>query len=102
VMGDRGMGDMTEMEMPLPDNTVPMMTGEGPFGSLEMGGMVSVVKVRKNQKPSDYRDPGWYQAPKGTRATEWTGPLAEAPRTEATSAQATTEVTVRKPTQHQH
>jgi FtsP/CotA-like multicopper oxidase with cupredoxin domain len=102
VMGDRGMGDMTEMEMPLPDNTVPMMTGEGPFGSLEMGGMVSVVKVRKNQKPGDYSDPGWYQAPKGTRATEWTGPLAEAPRTEATSAQATTEVTVRKPTQHQH
>jgi hypothetical protein len=79
-----------------------MMTGEGPFGSLEMGGMVSVVKVRKNQKPSDYRDPGWYQAPKGTRATEWTGPLAEAPRPETSSAEATTEVTVRKPTQHQH
>jgi FtsP/CotA-like multicopper oxidase with cupredoxin domain len=102
VMGDRGMGDMTEMEMPLPDNTVPMMTGEGPFGSLEMGGMVSVIKVRKNQKPGDYSDPGWYQAPKGTRAAEWTGPLDEAPRTEAPSAQATTEVTVRKPTQHQH
>ncbi|HTH41060.1 MAG TPA: copper oxidase [Rhodocyclaceae bacterium] len=102
VMGDRGMGDMTEMEMPLPDNTVPMMTGEGPFGSLEMGGMVSVIKVRKNQKPGDYRDPGWYQAPKGTRAAEWTGPLDEALRTEAPSAQATTEVTVRKPTQHQH
>jgi hypothetical protein len=30
VMGERGMADMGEMEMPLPDNTVPMMTGKGP------------------------------------------------------------------------
>ena len=27
VMGERGMKDMTEMEMPLPDNTAAMMTG---------------------------------------------------------------------------
>jgi hypothetical protein len=27
VMGERGMKDMTEMEMPLPDNTAPMMAG---------------------------------------------------------------------------
>jgi hypothetical protein len=32
VMGERGMADMGEMEMPLPDNTLPMMTGHGPFG----------------------------------------------------------------------
>jgi hypothetical protein len=32
VMGERGMADMGEMEMPLPDNTLPMMTGQGPFG----------------------------------------------------------------------
>ena len=55
------MADMAEMEMPLPDNTVPMMTGQGPFGSVEMGGMFSVVKVRKDQKPGDYKDPGWYK-----------------------------------------
>lgn len=42
VMGERGMADMAEMQMPLPDNTVPMMGGEGPFGSVEMGGMFSV------------------------------------------------------------
>ncbi|MEY3993324.1 MAG: hypothetical protein RLZZ113_429, partial [Pseudomonadota bacterium] len=30
VMGERGMADMAEMEMPLPENTIPMMTGEGP------------------------------------------------------------------------
>ena len=29
VMGERGMADMGEMEMPLPDNTLPMMTGPG-------------------------------------------------------------------------
>jgi hypothetical protein len=37
VMGERGMADMAEMEMPLPDNTIPMMTGQGPYGSVEMG-----------------------------------------------------------------
>jgi hypothetical protein len=43
VMGERGMADMAEMEMPLPDNTIPMMTGQGPYGSVEMGGMFTVV-----------------------------------------------------------
>ena len=80
VMGERGMADMAEMEMPLPDNTVPMMTGEGPFGSVEMGGMFSVVKVRKDQKPGDYSDPGWYKHPAGTVAFEWTGALPEPAR----------------------
>jgi hypothetical protein len=74
VMGERGMADMAEMEMPLPENTAPMMTGEGPFGSVEMGGMFSVVKVRKDQKPGDYSNPGWYKHPEGTVAYEWTGP----------------------------
>ena len=40
------MADMTEMTMPLPDNTIPMMTGKGPYGSVEMGGMFSMLKVR--------------------------------------------------------
>jgi hypothetical protein len=73
VMGERGMADMAEMDMPLPDNTAKMMTGEGPFGSVEMGGMFSMVKVRKDQKAGDYKDPGWYQHPAGTVAYEWTG-----------------------------
>ena len=29
VMGERGMADMGEMEMPLPENTLPMMSGQG-------------------------------------------------------------------------
>ncbi len=70
VMGERGMADMGSMEMPLPDNTLPMMTGKGPFGALEMGGMFTLVKVRDGLGRNDYRDPGWYQHPKGTVAWE--------------------------------
>jgi FtsP/CotA-like multicopper oxidase with cupredoxin domain len=73
VMGERGMADMGEMQMPLPDNTLPMMSGAGPMGAMEMGGMFTVVKVRRDQKPGDYADPGWYKHPKGTVAYEWTG-----------------------------
>ncbi len=79
-MGERGMADMAEMEMELPVNTAPMMTGQGPFGSVEMGGMFSMVKVRKDQKPGDYSDPGPYKYPEGTVAQEYTGPLSEPAR----------------------
>nr|WP_315126553.1 copper oxidase [uncultured Polynucleobacter sp.] len=80
VMGERGMSDMTEMEMPLPENTLPMMTGDGPYGSLEMGGMFSVLKVRKDQAPKDYKNSGWFKQPMGTQAFEWKGPTPEAQR----------------------
>ena len=80
VMGERGMHDMTEMEMPLPDNTAAMMTGTGPFGAVGMGGMFSVLKVRKDQKAGDYSDPGWFAHPPGTVAHEWTGGLTEPAR----------------------
>ena len=68
VMGDKGMADMGAMEMPLPDNTLPMMTGQGPYGPLEMGGMFTVVKIREGLARNDYRDPGWYKHPPGTVA----------------------------------
>jgi len=106
VMGERGMADMAEMEMPLPDNTAPMMTGAGPFGSVEMGGMFSMLKVRRDQKPGDYSDPGWYAHPPGTVAYEWKGALAEPARFAAEGQAAMkpvarpaqdVEVTVRKP-----
>jgi FtsP/CotA-like multicopper oxidase with cupredoxin domain len=75
AMGERGMADMSGMEMPLPDNTLPMMTGQGPFGPLEMGGMFTVVKIREGLDRGDYRDPGWYRHPKGSVAYEWNGAL---------------------------
>lgn len=70
TMGERGMADMGEMVMPLPKNTLPMMTGQGQFGPIEMGGMFTVLKVREGQKPGDYSDPGWYDYPPGTVAYE--------------------------------
>jgi hypothetical protein len=75
VMGERGMAEMGDMEMPLPDNTLPMMTGRGPFGPLEMGGMFTVVKIREGLARGDYKDPGWYRQPKGSAAYEWDGIL---------------------------
>ncbi len=74
AMGERGMAEMGEMEMPLPDNTLPMMTGQGPFGALEMGGMFTTVKVREGLARGDYGDPGWYRHPPGSVSREWTGP----------------------------
>ena len=70
AMGEHGMAehqvhtDMGHMEGP--ENTMPMMMGEGPFGKLEMGGMFTVVKVR-DELPKDGSDPGWYQHPRGTQ-----------------------------------
>mgnify|MGYP007117568661 FL=1 len=109
VMGERGMADMAEMEMPLPDNTTPMMTGQGPFGGVEMGGMFSVLKVRRDQKRGDYSDPGWYKHPPGTTAFEWTGNLLNPARFASEGGQSMprvktpvvpTEVKVRKPAGH--
>jgi FtsP/CotA-like multicopper oxidase with cupredoxin domain len=77
VMGERGMAEMGEMEMPLPDNTLPMMGGQGPFGPMEMGGMFTVVKIREGLARGDYKDPGWYRHPKDTVAYEWKGALPE-------------------------
>ncbi len=75
VMGERGMADMIEMTMPLPDNTIPMMTGDGPYGSVEMGGMFSILKVRADQASGDYTDPGWFKNPIGKQAYEYKGEL---------------------------
>ena len=106
VMGDRGMADMGEMEMPLPDNTLPMMTGTGPFGALEMGGMFSVVKVREGLALDDYKDPGWYKHPAGTVAREWTGDAPVPTRDPGPVSTERPNATVRKPAPgggtHQH
>ena len=102
VMGERGMADMGEMQMPIPDNTLPMMAGDGPFGAIGMGGMFTTVKVRKDQKAGDYRDPGWYKHPAGSVAYEWTGALPEPVRGQGAgkAAKGGVEMTVRKPGAH--
>lgn len=100
-MGSNGMADMGEMGamMPLPDNTLPMMMGTGPFGALEMGGMFTTLKVRDDLQLGDYSDPGWYQNPQGTQAWLYKGepPAARS----ATPAKSTgNDLQVRKPSGH--
>ncbi len=85
-MGEKGMAEMGEMEMPMPDNTLPMMTGFGQFGPMEMGGMFSVVKVREDLARDDYADPGPYKNPEGTVAYLFNGERGEAPRAPDTKA----------------
>ena len=106
VMGDQG-GSMGDMEMPLPDNTLPMMTGQGPFGGVEMGGMFTTVKVRKGLARNDYRDPGWYKHPAGEVAYEWKGDdsgmpgATRAPNTQSSAPKpGETVLKVRKPSGH--
>ncbi len=72
AMGRNGMsehsGHLAMGMLEGPPNTLPMMTGEGPFGAIEMGGMFTVLKVRDDLVRGDYRDPGWYANPPGTMA----------------------------------
>ncbi len=52
--------------MAMPKNSIAMMGGPGPYGTIDMGGMLAVFKVRENM--TSYADPGWYEAPPGTVA----------------------------------
>jgi FtsP/CotA-like multicopper oxidase with cupredoxin domain len=67
AMGKTGMGEMEGMPMKIPENTLPMMGGDGPYGPIGMGGMFTLVKVR-DSLPADGSDPGWYHPPAGTVA----------------------------------
>ena len=109
VMGERGMADMTEMAMAIPENTTPMMTGDGPFGSVEMGGMFSILKVRKDQPAHSNANPGWFKHPPGTVAYEYEGETLAPQRSKIAGASAMPmkngikqEVRIQKPTQHNH
>ena len=73
-MGASGMGDM--MDMGKPRNSLLMGSHEGnargPFGSIFMGGMFTIMKIRENLASYD-EDPGWSDNPEGTVA----GPVGE-------------------------
>lgn len=57
---------MSRMEMAAPSNSIPMRGGRGPFASIDMGGMFTVLKVRENPETED--GTGWYHHPPGTVA----------------------------------
>jgi FtsP/CotA-like multicopper oxidase with cupredoxin domain len=66
TMGESGMGNMADMGMSVPHNSIPMLGGKGPFGTIDMGGMFTILKVRDNPDAED--GSGWYQHPEGTVA----------------------------------
>lgn len=76
-MGETGMAEHaahTAMgHMKLPENTLPMMSGKGQFGAINMGGMFTMLKVRKTMAKNIYIDPGDYKNPQGSVAHEWDG-----------------------------
>src|SRR5580692_9648213 len=55
-MSSGGAMSNMQMNMPLPANTLPMMTGAGRYGDIEMGGMFTVMKIRADLAHGDYRD----------------------------------------------
>lgn len=71
VMGESGMGDMGDMGMAVPPNSLPMIGGQGKYDYITMGGMFTILKVRESL-PADGSDPGWYECPPGTMAVNAT------------------------------
>ncbi|HVU04360.1 MAG TPA: copper oxidase [Polyangiaceae bacterium] len=68
TMGQRGMGE--PMNMAVPPNSIPMVMQRGKHDVITMGGMFTILKVR--DRLSGYGDPGWYENPAGTLATNAT------------------------------
>jgi hypothetical protein len=94
VMGERGMADMGEMEMPLPDNTIPMMTGQGPFGRWRWAACSACSRCAATRSRATTATPAG-KHPAGTVAHEYTGPMAEPARFSAEGGQSMPRV--RKP-----
>ena len=67
TMGETGMGDMGEMGMKVPRNSLPMIGAKGPHDYITMGGMYTNIKIRDHLESYD-KDPGWYEKPAGTLA----------------------------------
>jgi FtsP/CotA-like multicopper oxidase with cupredoxin domain len=103
-MGETGMSEMTEMaemmDMPLPENTLPMMSGKAQFGAVEMGGMFTTVNVREGLARNDYKGSGYYKHPKGTVAREVMNDLPPVTRSEMSVPEGGMEMSVRKPMDH--
>ncbi len=65
-MGATGMGEMAEINMDGPKNSLSTFFAQGQYDPITMGGMFTIVKVRKTLDGNG--DPGWYPHPPETRA----------------------------------
>jgi FtsP/CotA-like multicopper oxidase with cupredoxin domain len=70
LMGENGMFEHSEHtgmgHMKGPENTLPMAVGQGPYGTIGMGGMMAILKIRKGLRGN--ADPGWYDGDAVPRA----------------------------------
>ena len=67
AMGSTGMGEMYDMHHHMEGPANYLHYGSpGQFGTIEMSGMFTVLKVREGI--TNYDNPGWYQNPPGTVA----------------------------------
>jgi FtsP/CotA-like multicopper oxidase with cupredoxin domain len=57
TMGASGMSEMGGMAQPV--NSIAMMGANGPHGTIDMGGMFTILKIRDSLA----NDAGWYAAP---------------------------------------
>ena len=65
-MGATGMGEMAEMSMDGPANSLSTFFAQGRYDPITMGGMFTLVKGRQDWDGKG--DPGWYPHPPATRA----------------------------------
>jgi FtsP/CotA-like multicopper oxidase with cupredoxin domain len=70
TMGQTGMSGMGAMDMPVPENSIPMRGAPGRHDPIDMGGMFTVLKVR--DQVTSPEDPGWYANPPETQARQAT------------------------------
>jgi manganese oxidase len=70
TMGNHGMAEMAQMAMPQPANSIAMLGGKGPHGTIDMGGMFTLLKIR--DRLTGDGDPGWYEPPPADAAVEAT------------------------------
>lgn len=58
TMGRNGMGEMSEMAMPIPENSLSMRAAPGRFSPIDMGGMFTLLEVRERDERG--RRPGGF------------------------------------------
>jgi FtsP/CotA-like multicopper oxidase with cupredoxin domain len=95
TMGTNGMGEMAEMHMKMPRNSLPMVGAPGPFDVIDMSGLLTLLKVREGI--TSYDDPGWYQHPQGTVAT-----VASGDQLSRDGIEVNVSPTKERPPEHQH